>query len=88
MGIGVARRLRQTNTVYGHGYKNLRSIMTMLMMLAFLIDQARQLCCKTYQKARKNVGTLRGLFEKARNRMDIGGWESWHHLYAFIGDPT
>ena len=48
---------------YSHGYKNLCSVMTMLMMLAFLIDQVQQLCCTVYQKARKHVGTLRGLFE-------------------------
>lgn len=43
---------------YGHGYKNLCSVMSMLMMLAFLIDQVQQLCCKVYQKARKHVGTI------------------------------
>ena len=73
---------------YGHGYKNLCSVMTMLMMLSFLIDQVQQLCCNVYQKARKHVGTLRGLFEKVRNRIDIGVWENWHHLYTFIGDPS
>ena len=73
---------------YGHGYKNLCSVMTMLMMLSFLIDQVQQLCCKVYQQARKHVGTLRGLFEKVRHRIDIGVWESWHHLYTFIGDPS
>ncbi|MBX2901900.1 MAG: hypothetical protein KF775_19800, partial [Cyclobacteriaceae bacterium] len=73
---------------YGHGYKNLCSVMTMLMMLAFLIDQVQQLCCKVYQKARKHVGTLRGLFEKVRNRIDIGIWQNWNHLYSFIGDPS
>ena len=73
---------------YGHGYKNLCSVMTMLMMLAFLIDQVQQLCCKVYQKARKHVGTLRRLFEKVQNRIDIGVWDSWHHLYTFIGDPA
>ena len=63
-------------------------VMTMLMMLAFLIDQVLQLCCNVYQKARKHVGTLRGLFEKVRNRIAIGMWESWHHLYTFIGGPS
>ena len=71
---------------YGHGNKNLCSVMTMLMMLAFLIDQVQQLCCKVYQKARKHVGTLRGLFEKVRHRIDIAVWDSWYHLYTFIGD--
>ena len=62
--------------------------MTMLMMLSFLIDQVQQLCCNVYQKAGKHVGRLRGLFEKVRNRIDIGVWENWHHLYTFIGDPS
>ena len=62
--------------------------LTMLMMLSFLIDQVQQLCCKVHQKARQHVGTLRGLFEKVRNRIDIGVWESWHHLYTFMGDPS
>ncbi len=34
----------------------------LLMMLAFLIDQVQQLCCKVYQQARKHVVTLRRLF--------------------------
>lgn len=70
---------------YGHGYKNLCSVMTMLMMLAFLIDQVQQLCCKVYQKAHKHVVTLRGLFEKVRNRIDITVCDSLHHLYTYIG---
>ena len=72
---------------YGHGYENLCSVMTMLMMLAFLIDQVQQLCCKVYQKARKHVGTLRRFFEKIQNRIDIAAWDSWYHLLTFIGDP-
>ncbi len=35
---------------------------------------------------RRNLHTL--YFEKVRNRIDIGIWESWHHLYTFIGDPS
>jgi hypothetical protein len=73
---------------YGHGYKNLCSVMTMLMMLTFLIDQVQQLCCKVYQKARKHVGTLRRFFEKIQNRIDIAVWDNWHHLLTFIGDPA
>lgn len=72
---------------YGHGYKNLCSVMTMLMMLAFLIDQVQQLCCKVYQKARQHVGTLSRFFEKIRNRIDLAVWNDWHHLLTFVGDP-
>jgi hypothetical protein len=73
---------------YGHGYENLCSVMTMLMILAFLIDQVQQLCCKVYQKARQHLGTLGRFFEKVRNRIDISVWDSWSHLYTFIGDPS
>ncbi len=72
---------------YGHGYDNLCSVMTMLMMMAFLIDQVQQLCCKVYQKARKHVGALYALFEKVRVLSDLGVWDSWLSIYQFIGDP-
>ena len=73
---------------YGHGYKNLCSVMTMLMMLAFLIDQIQRLCCKVYQKARKHAGRLTMLFERARVLTGLIAFNSWHHLYTFIGDPA
>lgn len=37
---------------YGHEKENLCSVMAMLMMLDFLIDQVQQLCSSSYQKAR------------------------------------
>ena len=73
---------------YGHGYKNLCSVMTMLMMLAFLIDQVQQLCCKVYQQARKHVGKLNTLFEDVRALMKFGIWDCWLSLYRFIGNPN
>jgi hypothetical protein len=73
---------------YGHGYKNLCSVMTILMMLSFLIDQVQQLCCNVYQTARKQANTLKNLFEKIRHRIDIAVWDDWHCLYTFIGNPT
>lgn len=72
---------------YGHGYENLCSVMTMLMLLAFLIDQVQQLCCQGYQKARKHVGTLAGLFEFARSLIKLFIWESFQQLWIFISDP-
>jgi hypothetical protein len=72
---------------YGHGYENLCSVMTMLMLLAFLIDQVQQLCCKAYQKARAHGGTLAGLFEFARSLIKLFVWESFHQLWRFINDP-
>jgi len=73
---------------YGHGYQNLCSVMMMLMMLAFLIDQVQQLCCNVYQQARKRVRVLGVLFEKIRVLMEFAPWRCWVSLYEFIGDPS
>lgn len=72
---------------YGHGYKNLCSVMTMLMTLAFLIDQVQQLCCKSYQKARKHVGVFSVLFNEIRTLIQYAVWSSFHELLTFIGEP-
>lgn len=72
---------------FGHGDKNLCSVMTMLMMLAFLIDQVQQLCCKTFQKARQKSGAFKVLSEKMRVLIGYGVWESFHQLLSFIGNP-
>lgn len=73
---------------YGHGEKNLCSVMTMLMMLAFLMDQVKQLCCKTYQDARKRAGCLSVLFERVRVFIETLVWDSWEVLYQFIAEPS
>jgi hypothetical protein len=73
---------------YGHGYNNLCSVMTMLMILAFLIDQVQQLCCKAYQQARKHTGTFFALFEKIRVLIMYACWNSWQELLIFIGQPN
>lgn len=72
---------------YGHGEKNLCSVFTMLMLLAFLIDQVQQLCCKTYQKARKHIGPFKVLFETMRTLLRYAVWSSFEQLLKFIGDP-
>jgi hypothetical protein len=70
---------------FGHGNKNLCSVMTMLLLLSFLIDQAQQLCCKKYQKARKKLGALFALFESVRSLFLFAIWDGWNQLYDRIG---
>ena len=72
---------------YGHGKENLCSVMTMLMLLAFLIDQVQQLCCKHYQKARQIRGALYSLFEKMRGLFEMIAWDSFEALLFYIGNP-
>ena len=72
---------------YGHGKENLCSVMTMLMMLAFLVDQVQQLCSKTYQQARKHAGPLKAFFERIRSLVFLGEFKNWETLFIYIGQP-
>jgi len=58
---------------YGHGKQNLSVVFTMLMMLAFLVDQAQQRCCPLFQAVMKKVGSKRLLWERVRS-----------HFYHFV----
>ena len=51
---------------YGHGNENLSVVFAMLMMLAFLVDQAQQLTCQLFQSVWKKLGSKRSLWEKMR----------------------
>lgn len=73
---------------YGHGYDQLCSVMSTLMVLSFLIDQVQQLCCKSYQKARELRGSLRSLFEFLRPLLQLFAWDSFAQVWDFIGNPN
>jgi hypothetical protein len=72
---------------YGHGNNNLCSVMTMLMMLAFLIDQVQFLCCKLRKQVKEKCGAWYSVFEKIRSMFDVIVWDSWQQLYEVIIDP-
>ena len=52
---------------YGHGKQNLSVVFTMLMMLAFLVDQAQQRCCPLFRAVKAKVGSKRALWERLRS---------------------
>jgi hypothetical protein len=51
---------------YGHGEQNLSVVFAMLMMLAFLVDQAQQLCCAFFRAVWAKLGSKRLLWERMR----------------------
>jgi hypothetical protein len=51
---------------YGHGEQHLAVVFAMLMMLAFLVDQAQQLCCPLFQAVWTKLGSKRMLWERLR----------------------
>lgn len=52
---------------YGLGKKNLSMVLVMLMMLAFLVDQAQQLCCSLFNAIWKKLGSKKQLWEDIRS---------------------
>lgn len=52
---------------YGLGKKNLSAVFTILMMLAFLIDQVQQISCWLFQEAWKKAESKRYLWESIRS---------------------
>lgn len=52
---------------YGLGKKHLSGVFTLLMMLAFLVDQVQQLCCPVFQAAREKCRCRSALWEEIRS---------------------
>lgn len=69
---------------FGHGYKNLSTVLTLLMFLAFLIDQVQQRCCGLFQAAVKKVGTRVRLWFKIRALWEHYYINSWEDLYQSL----
>jgi hypothetical protein len=66
---------------YGHGKKHLSSVFASLMMLAFLLDQVQESCCRYFQAARDRCHSRTELWEKIRglfNHCLIDDWESFY----------
>jgi hypothetical protein len=51
---------------YGHGFKNLSTVLMMLMMLAFLVDQIQQISCPLFRAALAKIKCRQRLWEKIR----------------------
>jgi hypothetical protein len=66
---------------YGHGQQNLSVVFAMLMMLAFLVDQAQQLCCPLFRAVWKKLGSKRALWENLRSHFLHFTFRSMRQLY-------
>lgn len=72
----------------GHNYglvkKHLSAVFTILMMLAFLIDQALQMSCWLFQGAWKKVKAKRYLWERIRSLFHEFSIDSMKTIYRAI----
>lgn len=69
---------------FGHGYQNLCTVFGMLMMLAFFVDQAQELCCQLFKKARAKFKSRTSLWENMRGLFKHYLIESWDDLFQGI----
>ena len=62
---------------FGHGNKNLCTVMGLLMMLAFLVDQIQLLCCSVYKRAKQLSGSFQNLWNRMRGLLEFLKVDDW-----------
>jgi hypothetical protein len=67
---------------YGHGEKNLASVLALLMMLAFLVDQIQERCCELFKHLRSGLQTRAKLWESLRSIFKVISLPSMSSLYV------
>ena len=71
---------------YGHGKKYLSTILCLLMLLAFLIDQVQGIACSLFEAVKKRAGSKRGIWENMRVLIQFLTIPSWEWLYQTMGN--
>jgi len=69
---------------YGHGKKHLSTILGLLLMLAFLVDQVQEIACSLFKAAKKRSASYRVLWENTRVLLQFFPASSWEWLYQTI----
>jgi hypothetical protein len=69
---------------YGHGQKYLATVLAMLMMLAFLVDQVQALCCNLFNAARQQFRSRTSLWNKLKGLFKEYFILSWESLWLAI----
>ena len=69
---------------YGLGKKNLSAVLSILMMLAFMIDQVQQMSCWLFKEAREEKGAKYRLWESIRGFFDHYRVDSMETIYRSI----
>jgi len=69
---------------YGHGKQNLSTVLMVLMMLAFLVDQVQQACCPLFQAVLAKLKTRRSLWFRLRSAIDSFAFRSYRDVLDAI----
>jgi hypothetical protein len=70
---------------YGHGFKHLATVLALLMLLAFLLDQIQQACCILFRGLWQGLGSRRKLWESMRSAFQMLEFATMALLYRHIG---
>lgn len=69
---------------YGHGKKNLSSVLAILMMLAFLVDQIQQACCPQFKALQEKYGTRKQMWQRMRSSVECFAFRTFDQLYSAL----
>ena len=69
---------------YGHGNQNLATILALLMLLAFLVDQIQQRCCKLFGQLWRGLKTKSKLWASLRNLFSVLVFDTMEALYRHM----
>ena len=69
---------------YGHGEKNLTTVLMLVMFLAFLVDQVQQACCPLFTAVLNQLKSRRQLWEDLRRCVRTFVFESFTQLWAAL----
>lgn len=69
---------------FGHGKQHLSSVFAKRMLLAFLIDQIQELCCKFFQSAVTKMESRVRFWERLRSYFFTFKLPDWVTLYQAI----
>ena len=72
---------------YGHGQQHLATVLALLMMLAFLIDQVQELACRLFQAAHAYCQSRRRLWERLRACFTHFLIADWTALWRTLAQP-
>jgi hypothetical protein len=69
---------------YGHGKKYLSTVLCLLMMLAFLVDQVQEICCSLFQRCRKYARTYYNLWQSMATLFKYVKLVDWENFYLML----
>src|SRR5207247_1769548 len=69
---------------YGHGQQHLASVLALLMMLAFLVDQIQQRCCGIFRQLWQGLSTKVKLWASLRSLFSVLLFDSMEALFRYM----